>query len=82
MDDKIPHSLLKIKPKLPGFKQRRFLIFFIFFALFLSSKEQFEISLIIQGKGSQHFINESFYLDPSEVLVNGKPKNLLIKLSI
>ena len=30
-----------------------------------------EIKLVIQGKENQYFINEFFYLNPSEVIVNG-----------
>ena len=34
-----------------------------------------EIKLVIQGKENQYFINETFYLDPSLIIVNGIQKN-------
>ena len=36
---------------------------------------QLEIQLVIQGKGNRYFIYNHFYLNPSEVIVNGEIKN-------
>ena len=35
---------------------------------------KFEIKLIIEGTGNKNIINNNFYLDPSEVLIEGEPK--------
>ena len=48
---------------------------YLFIILFLLSYSQLEINLIIQGKGEQKFLNELFYKDPSEVIVNGVSNN-------
>ena len=34
-----------------------------------------EIHLIISGRGNQSFLNDSFEFEPSEVIVNGIPRN-------
>ena len=50
------------------------ILMFIVLNLIILSNGQFEINLIMQGKGNQSFINETFYLIPSEVIVNGVDK--------
>ena len=49
----------------------------LFLTLFLSeislvnmTEQKSEINLIIEGEGNQYFLNETFYLEPSEVIVN------------
>ena len=42
--------------------------------LFYFTSEQNEIRLVINGPGVKYFINNSFYLEPSEVIVNGVKK--------
>ena len=49
----------------PNFK------FFILLILFAYSHEQNEVKLVIQGEENQYFINNDYYITPSEVLVNG-----------
>ena len=44
----------------------------IFLILFINSKEQLEINLVINGNATQNLIYEDFYLDPSEVFINGE----------
>ena len=49
-------------------------LMFLILNILILSNGQLEISLIIQGKGNQAFINEAFYSIPSEVKVNGVNK--------
>ena len=79
MDDKIPSYLIQINHKISSSKFLKNFVFFIFLTLFISSKEQYQISLIIEGQGSQYFLNESYYLEPNEVIVNGQPRELCKK---
>ena len=32
---------------------------------------QSEIKLVVKGNGLQYFLNDTFYLDPSEIIING-----------
>ena len=50
------------------------ILMFIVLNLVILSNGQFEINLIMQGIGNQTFINETFYLNSSEVKVNGVDK--------
>ena len=52
-----------------------YFLFLTFLILLFISFEQLEINLIIKGKGEQIFINNSFYLNPSIVIINGEIKN-------
>ena len=79
MDDKIPSYLIQINHKISSSKFLKNFVFFIFLTLFISSKEQCQISLIIEGQGSQYFLNESYYLEPNEVIVNSQPRELCKK---
>ena len=79
MDDKIPSYLIQINHKISSSKFLKNFVFFIFLTLFISSKEQYQISLIIEGQGSQYFLNESYYLEPNEVIVNSQPRELCKK---
>ena len=44
---------------------------YLILTLFILANEQFEISLIIMEKGNKNIINDNFYLEPSQVKVNG-----------
>ena len=79
MDVKIPSYLIQINHKISSSKFLKNFVFFIFLTLFISSKEQYQISLIIEGQGSQYFLNESYYLEPNEVIVNSQPRELCKK---
>ena len=46
-------------------------LLFIFLTLFLISKEESKIRIIINGFGHLYFISESFYLSPDEVFMQG-----------
>ena len=46
--------------------------FILILILFSFTSEQFEISLLINGPGIKSFINDGFYLNPTEVIVNGE----------
>ena len=48
------------------------LIFLLLFPLCSgnNNENKSEIYLVIQGKGNLYFINSSFYLEPSEVIIN------------
>ena len=61
---------LRLNPLTPNHFNLSFII--IFLILLINSKEQLEISLVINGNGTQNLIYEDFYLDPSEVFVNGE----------
>jgi len=52
----------------------KYFLLFVFITLFFSSNEQLEIKIVIKGKENQNYINSDFYLDPSEVIVNGVTK--------
>ena len=52
----------------------RYLAVFFCLILFYNTYGQFEIKLIIEGTGNKNIINNNFYLDPSEVLIEGEPK--------
>ena len=64
----------KIKMRLKFLTQKHFHLSFIiiFLLLFINSKEQLEINLVINGNATQNLIYEDFYLDPSEVFINGE----------
>ena len=49
----------------------RYFIIFFFVFLFCNIHGQFEINITIKGTGNQNIINSGFYLDPSEILVEG-----------
>ena len=73
--------------------KQNFLVFFlktkliyIFYSLFISvhaleneAKSQSEINLVIKGPGNLNYLSNSFYLDPSEVIVNGDSRPLINK---
>ena len=52
----------------------RYFIIFFFIFLFCNIHGQFEINLTIKGTGNQNIINSGFYLEPSEILVEGEAK--------
>ena len=59
-------------------------LMFIFFSVFISvhaleneTKSQSEINLVIKGPGNLNYLSNSFYLDPSEVIVNGDSRPLI-----
>ena len=59
---------------------------YIFFVLFLSLHDSrniylqsSEVNLIIKGPGTQNILYEWFYLDPSEIIVNGESRPLCKK---
>ena len=56
------------------YNELKFCLTFIFFILFFESNENYEIKLIIQGEGELNILNSQFYLDPSEVIINGVSK--------
>ena len=65
-------------------KQFIFLINFIHLIFFISFTEErqrnlinfsSEINLVISGSGNQKLLNDSFYLEPSKILVNGIKKD-------
>ena len=50
----------------------------LFLSLYISRNiyiQLSEINLIIQGKGNQSILYKNFYLNPSEVIVNGEIKS-------
>ena len=49
------------------------ILFFLVLDLENMSEPKTEINLIILGTGQINIINDSFYLDPSKVIVNGEP---------
>ena len=50
-----------------------YLIFFLLIS-FIKLINNSEINIIIQGNGIRNILNNEFYLDPSDVIVNGKSK--------
>ena len=48
--------------------------------LFLITNSQLEINLIIEGQGEQRLLNDSFYKEPAEVIVNGVTKSSCKKI--
>ena len=53
---------------------RKFLLIYILLISGFKLIENSEIKLIIQGEGQLNILNPQFYLDPSEVIVNGISK--------
>ena len=51
------------------------IIFLLDNALGNSTIYQSQVKLVVQGKGNIFFLSESFYLEPSEVIVNGISKD-------
>ena len=57
-------------------KYIKFCLIFIFANLFVISYEKNEIRLVVQGEGRElNFLNDQFYIDPSEVIVKGNIVN-------
>ena len=50
----------------------KYFIIIIFFVLFFTSNEQFEIQIIIKEAINQNFLSEHFSLEPINVIVNGE----------
>ena len=71
MKEKIPTLLGKIKSEFILFKLLVYLIIFNFSPLFSFSFAQNEIHLIVKGTGNHSFLNELFYKDPSNIIING-----------
>ena len=57
----------------------KFILIFLFSFLFLLTQEQSEIYLIVKGTGNINFINDAFYLDPYDVIINNESKPLCKK---
>ena len=49
---------------------KKYLFNILLLYLFIYSYEQNEINLIVLGSGTKNILNNAFYLDPSEVIVN------------
>ena len=52
-----------------------FKIFFFSYISIINTQVSFEISLVIDGDGNQTILNENFYKDPDNVIVNGEARN-------
>ena len=52
----------------------KYYFIFIFTISFIILVKNSEIKLIIQGEGELNILNNSFYLDPSDIIVNGESK--------
>ena len=53
---------------------RKFLLIYILLISQFKLLQNQEVKLIIQGEGQLNILNNLFYLDPSEVIVNGISK--------
>ena len=65
----------------------KYLLIIIFLNLFLNSSEELEISLVINGKGKQKVISDSFSPTPSEIIADNtikcsKTKECILDLDI
>ena len=49
--------------------------FFSYISIINTQVSPFEISLVIDGDGNQTILNENFYKDPDNVIVNGETRN-------
>ena len=74
------NNLNKISLSLFNIHFKSLLIIFFVNSFFISYEES-EINLVIEGSGSKNFVNEEYYLAPSQVIINATKTLVNVKKS-
>ena len=74
------NNLNKISLSLFNIQFKSLLIIFLVNSFFISYEES-EINLVIEGSGSKNFVNEEYYLAPSQVIINATKTLVNVKKS-